>query len=290
VYAILGKILTGKKKRVAVLGVHNVPIDFYMSREDYYFPGINNSLSMKQQFQIEYDCHFDLQKYPFDQQLCKLGLDIKGKDDERFVLSADANDAVSYTGSEDVGDFNIIEVINNLTRCLGNNDKKESSTPEFILCIVIKRSHADQIVSIFCPSILFWILAYFTMFLKIGDIANRSRTSVTLLLVLIALLQGVKKDFPKTTYYKYIDIWFLWYVFNIFLISLYHMILPSFHLSGGKESNPGEKKEDAEAHAWKEENKGNLVVNRVEKINFALSVFFPVVMFIFNVIYFYLTI
>ena len=37
------------------------------------------------------------------------------------------------------------------------------------------------------------------MFLDIDDISNRSRTSVTLLLVLIALLQTVKKDFPKTT-------------------------------------------------------------------------------------------
>jgi hypothetical protein len=252
---------------------------------------------MKQGFRIEYDCNFNLQKYPFDQQLCTFGLDIKQKQDQRIFLASDVIEAVSYTSPEDVGDFSIVEVTNNLTICLQNSEQRESSTSEFILCILMKRSHADQIVSIFCPSILFWILAYFTMFLNIDDIANRSRTSVTLLLVLIALLQAVRKDFPKTTYYKYIDIWFLWYIFNIFLISLYHMILPSINSSGRKSSpkkvppikiKPDDKQDDTKTHSLNEENEPTLVVNTAKKTNLALVVFFPLVMLLFNVIYFYL--
>jgi len=288
--AILGKILAEKKKHVAIQGVHKLPIDLHQAREDYYFPGIKNSLSMKQQFRIQYDCNFKLQKYPFDQQLCTFGLNIKQTEDQRVSLAADATEAVSYTGPQDVGDFTIVEVTNNSKICLHNSKEKESPAPEFILCILIKRSHADQIVSIFCPSILFWILAYFTMFLNIDDIANRSRTSVTLLLVLIALLQAVSKDFPKTTYYKYIDIWFLWYIFNIFLISLYHMILPAINLSHRKRNiHPDDTHDDTEKHASNEAKEQMLVANTTKKINFTLVVLFPLVMILFNVIYFSLT-
>jgi hypothetical protein len=296
--AILGNILPNKKKRVAVQGVHKLPIDLQKAQDDYYFPGINNSLTMKQQFRIQYDCSFNLQKYPFDEQLCTFGLDIEQTEDQRVSLATDVTEAVSYTGPKNVGVFSIVEVTNNLTICLQNSEQRESSTPGFTLCIVIKRSHAAHILSMFCPSILFWILAYFTMFLNIDDIANRSRTSVTLLLVFVALLQAVKKDFPETTYYKYIDIWFIWYIFNIFLISLYHMILPSINLSSRKsptkkvspiEIKPDDKQDDTKMHAWNEEMEQIVAVSFVKKINFTLLVFFPLVMILFNVIYFSLT-
>ena len=133
---------------------------------------------------------------------------------------------ISYTGSENVFDFVVKNVFSDRKRCVGRDGDLIPTTQELVLCIFIKRSHADQLVSLFCPSMLFWVLAYFTMFLHVDDVSNRTRTSVTLLLVLIALLQTVKKDFPKTTYYKYVDIWFLWYIFNIFMISICHIILP----------------------------------------------------------------
>ena len=228
VYAVLGKILTDGNQLVEMHGENKLPFDIETSIEDYYYSGSNNSLSMIQRFQVEYDCHFDLQNYPFDEQICRFGLDVKGKDDEKFLLIHNSSESIAYIGPKDVGDFEIIEVTDDILICEKDvkNANNSLSIPELLLCIRIKRSHADQVVSIFCPSILFWLLAYFTLFLDINDVSNRSRTSVTLLLVYIALLQTVKREFPKTTYYKFIDIWFLWYVSNTFLISLYHIILP----------------------------------------------------------------
>ena len=259
VNAILRTIKPGKKRYVTIYGNYSMSTDLYTSREENIFPGGKNSLSEMRTFQIYYNCYFDLKNYPFDTQLCVFGLDLQAKNDEKFIIIGKEEEMISYTGSRDVADFVVKNVFSNRTRCVGQDDNLITTTQELVFCIFIKRSHADQLVSIFCPSMLFWVLAYFTMFLHVDDVSNRTRTSVTLLLVLIALLQTVKKDFPKTTYYKYVDIWFLWYIFNIFMISICHIILPRMRAKFR------------------------------QSINLVFVIFLPLVMFGFNLVYFILT-
>ena len=73
--------------------------------------------------------------------------------------------------------------------------------------------------------------------LDIDDINNRSRTSVTVLLVVVSLLSSVKEDFPKTTYFKYVDLWFFWYVVNIFIIISVHIILENVDIPVSMDSD-----------------------------------------------------
>jgi len=128
------------------------------------------------------------------------------------------------------------------------------------------------------------------MFLDIDDVSNRSRTTVTLLLVLIALLQTVKKDFPKTTYYKFIDIWFLWYVFNIFLISLYHIILPRIR-SSLREANiaPITTEEGQKTKACKYTQQDIYLTKKIKQIDLVIVILTPLIMLAFNLVYFILT-
>ena len=49
--------------------------------------------------------------------------------------------------------------------------------------------------------------------------------TVTALLVLAALLNSISTSLPQTSNFKYIDIWCLWYLANIFIIIIYHIIL-----------------------------------------------------------------
>ena len=292
VYAVLGKILTDGNKLVEIHGENKLPFDLENSIEDYYYSGSNNSLSMTQRFQVVYDCHFDLQNYPFDEQICRFGLDIKGKDDERFHLIHNGSKPISYIGPKDVGDFEVIEVTDDIKICKKDIEMANNSfiIPELLLCIRIKRSHADQVVSIFCPSILFWLLAYFTLFIDIHDMSNRSRTSVTLLLVYIALLQTVKKEFPKTTYYKFIDIWFLWYIANTFLISLYHIILPRLLKNRIRQDMTLTNTKSARMkNAWEEVFGQDNATGKIRKLDLILILSLPIVMIIFNFFYFTLT-
>ena len=50
------------------------------------------------------------------------------------------------------------------------------------------------------------------------------------------------------------------------------------------------KKEDTKRHAWNEEKETIVVANTVKNINCTLAVIFPVVMLVFNVTYFFLTV
>ena len=90
--------------------------------------------------------------------------------------------------------------------------------------------YTDQLISTFFPTILLWMLAYFTIFIKPENFNERMMVSVTVLLVLAALLAPIRSEIPPTSYFKYIDLWFLWYSTYIFSISLFHIM---FHVDAG---------------------------------------------------------
>ena len=78
---------------------------------------------------------------------------------------------------------------------------------------------------IFVPKFLLWFVSYMTLYVSLEDFGNRCKISVSILLILVALLGASRQDFPKTTYFKFIDLWFFWYILNIFLIILLHILL-----------------------------------------------------------------
>ena len=78
---------------------------------------------------------------------------------------------------------------------------------------------------IFIPTFLLWFVSYMTLYVSLHDFGNRCKISVSILLILVSLLGASRNDFPKTTYFKFIDLWFFWYILNIFLIILHHIML-----------------------------------------------------------------
>ena len=297
-HAVVGKVFSGGNKKVTVKGSKNdLHMSLYQPREDFHFAATNISLMISQTLRIEYNCLFELQKYPFDNLFCDLGLKLDGKAYETFFIVGDPNTSIEYKDSPNIEDFKIVGIENNLDVPFGNGTFRANLDEGLIFTILIKRSYVDQMISIFCPSILFWLLAYCTMFLDIDDVSNRSRTSVTVLLVLIALLQTVKEEFPKTTYYKYIDIWFLWYTFNIFVITLYQILVPVIQVNIANMRHSRIKQtpilpfyENDESHEKSYKVNGDLAQNEtILMINKILIFIFPITLIIFNVIYFFVS-
>ena len=186
-------------------------IDPFEVWEDLYYIGNNTRLEMTQRLKIHYKCHFHLTKYPFDQHTCEFGLGVMNG--QESIKIRELPPATLLTGNKEVKDFEIVGV------------KTNHTNESFSIVMQLKRNSKDQILTLFGPTVLFWFLAYLTLYFNIDDINNRSRTSVTVLLVLISLLSSVKNDFPKTTYFKYVDLWFFWYVGNTFVIISLHIIL-----------------------------------------------------------------
>ena len=66
---------------------------------------------------------------------------------------------------------------------------------------------------------------YFTLFINVQNFSDRFMGAVTSLLDLAALLSTLTDALPRTSYFKYVDTWFMWYIMNIFLIIVYHVFL-----------------------------------------------------------------
>ena len=125
--------------------------------------------------------------------------------------------SVTYVGPGNTKEFLIKEV-------LANTGVIEKYT-YFNFTIKFERMYTDQLISTFFPTILLWMLAYFTIFIKPENFNERMMVSVTVLLVLAALLAPIRSEIPPTSYFKYIDLWFLWYTAYIFSITIFHIIL-----------------------------------------------------------------
>jgi hypothetical protein len=128
--------------------------------------------------------------------------------------------AVIYVGPENAKEFQIGKVLA-FTGIIKRNTY-------FNFTIELERMYTDQLIENFFPTILLWMLAYFTIFIKLDNFNERIMVSVTVLLVLAALLTPIKGKIPTTSYFKYIDLWFLWYTTYIFSITLFHILLHGY--------------------------------------------------------------
>ena len=130
---------------------------------------------------------------------------------------------VQYLGEKRIKQFKILHV----RSFVGEIDDQyfNGSITFFTMELAMIRNYYDQIQMIFVPTFLLWFVSYMTIYVSLDDFGNRCKVSVSILLILVALLGASRQDFPKTTYFKFIDLYFFWYILNIFLIILLHILL-----------------------------------------------------------------
>ena len=148
----------------------------------------------------------------------------------------------------------------------------------------MKRNYTSQIISIFFPTWLLSLLAYLTLFIDLSNFNNRFMGSVTFLLVLVSLLGSLGNSLPRTTYFKYIDCWFFWYVTNNIFIIAYHVFLDRVKLTND-EVMPVENDKGDNAKNWFV----FIRSSKREQINQKAFVLFPALTILFNIAYFILT-
>ena len=149
---------------------------------------------------------------------------------------------------------------------------------KFVVNVDLSRNYTHQIINTFFPTFLLWILAYATLFIKVEDFTDRIMVTVTSLLVLATLHGSINSELPKTSYFKYIDLWFLWYLTNIFCIIIYHIILDKVEIKNGKIVLINLQK-PLTAH------RTTIRSNRARVNNIAVAIL-PVSTLIFNLVYF----
>ena len=117
------------------------------------------------------------------------------------------------------------------------------------------------------------------------DFTNRNRISVTVLLAVVTLFSATANtdDYPKTTYLKYIDVWFLFYLTSIFLIISHHITLEMMWRNDMM-TNP--IKSDVKNHMNKDDAIERRIFQKKKCLNNIGKVGFPLMIISFNIVYF----
>lgn len=273
--ALIGKIFLGKKQ----ISVETETATIHMDAEDAYenrlFDGYDNIIEETQRTRIHHDCTFDLTKFPFDTQHCDFKVHIMAENNVNFRFLLDDN-SISYIGPEIVKDFYIktIEVDTGI----------DGKYVWFIYTVTMKRSYSSQIMSTFLPTWLVWFVAYLTFFIKLSNFNNRFMGSVTSVLVLAALFTSMQNSLPKTSYFKYIDCWFLWYITNSILMITCHVIFDNITFSRSNQTQVSTmygNNDDRISTAL-------MASTKKERMNRMAIILFPMLLIPFNVIYFIL--
>ena len=191
-------------------------MDSSFPTETLVYPGKENPLIISQRMKISYQCKFSLVTFPFDSSICDFHLSLRTAGNISIRLTNDETSIV-YNGSKTLNEFEI-------GTYWSRTSHSETKTT-FTYSIQFHRLYEHHLSTTFFQSFILWVLAYVTIFIKLDDFSNQFMGAVTALLVLASLMSTLNGMLPKTAYFKYIDIWFNWYIGNIFMIILIHVII-----------------------------------------------------------------
>ncbi|KAG7166825.1 Glutamate-gated chloride channel-like 16, partial [Homarus americanus] len=139
---------------------------------------------------VSYKCHFKLQLYPFDRQLCFVVYRIQ-----------DDGEGIQFLGSRQLLEYTLIsETFKNYTLHDVSHIKIE---------FAFRNQYGYYIGNTFLPSVMLAIICWVTLHFDIADFQDRIMVSLTSLLVLATVFTQTSQSIPKTSYLKLIDVWFV---------------------------------------------------------------------------------
>ena len=268
--AVIGNKYAEKEKKFSIVANSEpLPLDVYLNREENMFDGKTTEMEILQRWKDTYTCTFQFINYPFEMHTCHFFMSIESPDDTSLEI---ITDSIKYNGSRTVNQF---EITNGFNRNVSLADRQKGN---MCFTIHLKRMGGNGYKAIFLPTLILSMLAYLTMFLAVDDFTNRNRISVTVLLCLTTLFGtlSIKQDFPKTTEFKYVDLWFLWYLANTFLVICHHVMIDKLSRNSFSRS----PKTKPSSGQMKKEDRFPII------INYIVATFFFAVNMSFNIIYF----
>lgn len=274
--AIIGEIKYNNDYNVKLLSNAPEGLDTSKAIENRLFNGSYNPLEVSQRLKIKYNCIFEVKKFPFDDQNCSFIMKIKQRQENASSFVSDGH--VLYKGTPLVDQFSI-----------GQMRSKIENTKEFttyIIIIPMKRMFTNQLLTSFIPTLILWLFGYSTLFIDAESPSDRFMGAGTALLVVATLLNAINGGLPKTSYMKYIDLWFIWHVGSIFAMITYHIILDRLRIYFEKTTEDDVLPfKTTDYIALMKKNGGKKII----KINNSFIMLFPILNTLFYVIYFYLT-
>ena len=154
-----------------------------------------------------------------------------------------------------------------------------SNGSNFQFTIKLERIWISIFISSFLQTFVLWFLVYLTLFIDVKDFDNRFMGAITGFLVFASLLSSIISTLPKSSNLKLADIWLLFFMINIILVIIIHIIIEYQQRKGTRTQVVTEK------FKYPGENpvKASLRTNNIAKI------FLPIAISVFLLVYFILS-
>ena len=269
--AVIGDIKEDSSPGVQAFARGNGIVNSQDAKESLIFPGRGeiNFLEMKSRMRVNYQCQFNLHNFPFDKQTCDFILKIQVVSNKTVAFKEEAENgsSIMYLGSKTLSEF---EIDGMETRTLLDNQNTH-----FIFTINLSRHWEEHIATTFLQCFILWFTAYMTLFINQHDVNTRLMCAITCLLVFASFYSTFNDDIPKTSYFKMVDLWFNWYLLNIFSIVVLHIVIEFV-----------QNQEKRTLTVTPEDLRNNKAVMKARRINHASAYIIPSLMTLFTIVYF----
>ena len=163
------------------------------------FQGSENSLTMKQTYAHEFQCFFELAKYPFDRQICSI---------EMATTDIDAT-TMRLLPKQLFMEQNVDMTLFHMD--YWDLDYKNKDVPQqgISMKMVLKRKIMSEMLTTFLPSLLLLMITFATTFFKPFFFEAALSVNLTTMLVMTTIFISVMEKLPLTSYPKMIDFWLI---------------------------------------------------------------------------------
>ena len=172
---------------------------------------------------VSLPCRLDLRKYPFGIQHCLLKIWIADVSwtDIKFNTRLARNSNITekkvefYGKSRTLGEYYLLDSVVRL----GEYDSS------IIIELTLRGLYGFHLLNSFTPSLLIYLICYATLFFPVHDFNERVMVSLTSLLVLTALFTQASNASVRTSYFKFLDIWYVVLTTFCFLVVMVNIYL-----------------------------------------------------------------
>ena len=196
----------------------------------------DQSLVYSSWFTKQFSCDFDLHHYPFDIQKCQIKLRVPRSMQRSINLIPGASSMVGpdHFSQFSISNVSMITFIPRVKIYSTINRSSHNVSAGAMLQFHIHRDITHHIYMTYIPTLFILIMSLFSLFIGEEHFGATTAVSMTCMLVLYTLYQGIVANMPVTTYMKLLDIWL---IFNLAIPFFVFVTLVSWELLKGKPIN-----------------------------------------------------
>ena len=176
-------------------------LDISNVMEEKVYKGKENSIVFNALYVNQFQCDYNLRKYPFDTQTCTIDLEVTSATKEYLTL---VPGICKYIGPQAFSQYRIENVK------LTSTFNKTGLTCEFHL----KRQTYHHVYMTFIPTFCILVMALASLFIDEVHFGSVIMVSMTCMLVLYTIYENITATMPVTAYMKLLDYWL---IFNIMM-------------------------------------------------------------------------